>query len=51
MREPGIRPGFWITIAGAVVVLALVLRGYWEWGAVGLIALFALGRLPNVRWR
>lgn len=51
MREPGVRPLFWITIAAGVVLLLLVIRGYWEWAVVGLIAVLILNRLPFVRWR
>lgn len=51
MSERGVRPWFWITIAGAVVFLFLLLRGHWEWALVGLIALLMLNRLPFVRWR
>lgn len=49
MHEQGIRPGFWITIVAAIVVLGLVLRGYWEWAVVGLIALVVFNRLPFIR--
>jgi len=51
LRDPGIRPGFWITIIAAALLLGLILRGYWEWAVVGLIALIVLNRLPFVRWR
>ncbi len=51
MREPGIRAGFWVTIVASVVILALALRGNWEWSVVGLIALAVFHRLPFVRWR
>jgi len=49
LREYGVRPGFWITIVAAVVVLALGLRGHWEWAAVALIALVVFHRLPFLR--
>jgi hypothetical protein len=51
VREPGVRPLFWITIATGVLLLLLVIRGYWEWAVVGLIAVLVLNRLPFVRWR
>lgn len=51
MREHGIRPGFWITIIAAIVVLGLAVRGHWEWAMVCLIALLVLNRLPFVRLR
>lgn len=49
MREPGIRPGFWITIAAAIVILALILLRKWEWAMVVLIALIVFRRLPFIR--
>ncbi len=49
MREPGVRPGFWITIAAVVVALFLVLLGYWEWAVVAVIALLVFSRLPFIR--
>ncbi len=51
MREPGIRPGFWITIIAAVVLLFFLVRGQWEWAVVALIAAIVFSRLPFVRWR
>lgn len=49
MHEHGIRPGFWITVVAAIVVLGLVLRGYWEWAVVALIALVVFNRVPFIR--
>lgn len=51
MGEPGVRPWFWVTIIAAVVLLAMIVRGYWEWAVVGLIAVMALNRLPPFRRR
>ena len=50
MSEPGIRPGFWITIIAAVALLILLLRGQWEWAVVALIAAMVFSRLPFMRW-
>jgi hypothetical protein len=49
--EPSVRPEFWVTIIGAVVLLVLILRGSWEWAVVGLIAVMVLNRLPFGRRR
>jgi hypothetical protein len=49
--ESGVRPEFWVTIIGAVVLLVLILRGSWEWAVVGLIAVMVLNRLPFGRRR
>lgn len=51
VREPGIRPLFWVTIVVAVVLLVLVLRGHWEWALVGAIAMLAFNHLPFARRR
>ena len=50
MREPGVRPGFWITIVATIVAVVVALLGYWEWAVVGLIAILVFSRLPFVRW-
>lgn len=50
VSEPGVRPWFWITIILAVVLVALIIRGYWEWALVALITALALPRLPFIRW-
>ena len=50
MDEIGIRPGFWITIIAAVVLVILLIRGQWEWAVVALIAAMVLGRLAFFRW-
>ena len=48
MREPGVRPEFWITIIAAVVVVALMVTGHWEWGVVAMVALVIFGRVPFI---
>ena len=50
VEEPGIRPGFWITIIAGVVLVILLLRGQWEWAVVALIAAMVLGRFAFIRW-
>jgi len=50
VEEPGIRPGFWITIIAGVVLVILLLRGQWEWAVVALIATMVLGRFAFIRW-
>jgi len=50
VREPGVRPLFWITIVAVILLLLLLIRGYWEWAVVGLVAFLVLSRLPLVRW-
>jgi len=50
LRDSGIRPGFWITVIAAIVMLILVLLRYWEWAVVVLVAVLVLNRLPFVRW-
>ena len=48
MDEPGIRPGFWIMIIAAVVIVTLALLGYWEWAVVGLVAALVFGQVPGL---
>ncbi len=50
MREAGVRPGFWITILAAVLIVVFAVRGQWEWAVVALIAALVFTRLPFVRW-
>jgi hypothetical protein len=49
--ERGVRPGFWLTIIAVIICLFFVLRGYWEWAVVAIIAAVVLSRLPYIRWR